>query len=223
MNRLEHIRRITELRETRYYQQNVTRPRIFRDRGDTLDALNDEEFRQRFRMTRPMCFELVNSVQFDLKYDTKRNHALKAAQQLMITLRFFVSGSFQKVIGDTINVNKSTVFRTIARVTKALLKHQKTIIVWATQKECARSTLKLHENHSFPCVEGIVDGTHIPKKMAICRFWDTLTPTQKKPIPKNSLHAPNQHKTSSHIYPIFNTPSQPPKFFCEISANSFFC
>ena len=24
------------------------------------------------------------------------------------------------------------------------------------------SALKLHENYSFPCVEGIVDGTHIP-------------------------------------------------------------
>ena len=162
MNRLEHLRRIAELRETRYYQQNVRRPRIFRDRGNPLDVLNDEEFRQRYRMTRPMFFELVNSVQFDLKYDTKRNHALTAAQQLMIALRFFASGSFQQVIGDTINVNKSTVCRTIARVTKALLKQQKTIIFWPTQEECARSALKLHENNSFPCVEGIVDGTHIP-------------------------------------------------------------
>lgn len=113
-------------------------------------------------MTRPMFFKLVNSVQFDLKYDTKRNHALTAAQQLMIALRFFASGSFQQVIGDTINVNINTVCRTIARVTKALLKQQKTIIFWPTQEECARSALKLHENHSFPCVEGIVDGTHIP-------------------------------------------------------------
>ena len=94
MNRLEHLRRIAELRKTRYYQQNVRRPRIFRDRGNPLDVLNDEEFRQRYRMTRPMFFELVNSVQFDLKYDTKRNHALTAAQQLMIALRFFASGSF---------------------------------------------------------------------------------------------------------------------------------
>lgn len=119
MNRLEHLRRIAELRETRYYQQNVRHPRIFRDRGNPLDVLNDEEFRQRYRMTRPMFFELVNSVQFDLKYDTKRNHAVTAAQQLMVALSFFASGSFQQVIGDTVNVNKSTVCRTIARVTKA--------------------------------------------------------------------------------------------------------
>ena len=51
--------------------KNARRPRIFRDRGNPLDVLNDEEFRQRFRMTRPMFFELVNGVQFDLKYDTK--------------------------------------------------------------------------------------------------------------------------------------------------------
>ena len=144
MNRLEHLRRIAELRETRYYQQNARRPRIFRDRGNPLDVLNDEEFRQRFRMTRPIFFELVNSVQFDLKYDTKRNYALTAAQQLMRTLRFFASGSFQQVIGDTINVNKSTVRRIIARVTKALFKQQKIDYILANaggmRKKCIKIT-----------------------------------------------------------------------------------
>ena len=89
MNRLEHLRRIAERLETCYYQQNVRLPRIFRDRGNPLDALNDEEFRQRFRMTRSMFFELVNSVQFDLKYDTKRNHALTAAQRLLISASYW--------------------------------------------------------------------------------------------------------------------------------------
>ena len=89
-------------------------------------------------MTRPMFFELVNSVQFDLKYDTKRNHALTAAQQLMIALRFFASGSFHQVIGDAINVNKSTVCRTIARVTKALLKQQKKRLYFGQRRKNAQ-------------------------------------------------------------------------------------
>ena len=80
MNHLEHLRCIAERREMRYYQQNARRSRIFRDRGNPLDVLNNDEFRQRFRMTRPIFFEVVNVVQFDLKYDTKRNHALTAAQ-----------------------------------------------------------------------------------------------------------------------------------------------
>ena len=99
MKRLQHLSHITELRETRYYQQNVRRPRIFRDRGNPLDALNNEEFRQRFRMTTPMFFELVNSVQFNLKYDTKRNHALTTAQQLMIALPFLPVAHFSKLLG----------------------------------------------------------------------------------------------------------------------------
>ena len=45
MNRQEHLRRIAERRETRYYHQNVRRPRIFRDRGNPLNVLNDKEFR----------------------------------------------------------------------------------------------------------------------------------------------------------------------------------
>ena len=79
----------------------------------------------------------------------------------MIALRFFASGSFQQVIGDTMNVNKSTVCRTITRVTKALLKQQKRSIFWPTQEECARTALILHEEFNFPCVEGMVDCTHV--------------------------------------------------------------
>lgn len=108
-----------------------------------------------------MIYELVNSAHIGLEYATKRNHALTAAQQLIIALRFFASGLFQQVIGDTINVKKHTVCRTITRMTKALFKQQKKSIFWPRQEEWAKNASKLHEDHNFPCVEGIVDGTHI--------------------------------------------------------------
>ena len=60
-----------------------------------------------------MIYELVNSVHIGLEYGTKRNHALTAAQQLMIALRFFASGSFQQVIGDTINA-KNTLYAVLS-------------------------------------------------------------------------------------------------------------
>ena len=124
MNRVQHIRRLAEFRvRFRRYNQNLRRPRIFRDREDMLDTLNDADFFQRYRMTRPMFYEILAQVCDDIQHNTQRNHALTAAQQLLIELRFLASGSFQQVIADTMKVNKSTISRTITRVTKALLNY----------------------------------------------------------------------------------------------------
>ena len=162
MNRVKHIRRLAEFRERfRRHNQNLRRPRIFRDREDMLDTLNDADFFQRYRMTRPMFYEILAQVCDDIQHNTQRNHALTAAQQLLIELRFLASGSFQQVIADTMKVNKSTVSRTITRVTKALLKLHNSFIYWPSAQECARIASIVYLSSHFPCVEGIIDGTHV--------------------------------------------------------------
>ena len=112
MNRVQHIRRLAEFRERfRRYNQNLRRPRIFRDRDNMLDILNDADFFQRYRMTRPMFYEILAQVCDAIQHNTQRNHALTAAQQLLIELPFLASGSFQQVIADAMKVNKSTISR----------------------------------------------------------------------------------------------------------------
>ena len=97
----------------------------------------------------------------DLQHCTKRNHVLLASQQLLTGFRFFACGSFQQVIGNTTKIDKSTVCRTIIRVTKALLKLRNKMIYWPSEEECAKIAAGLRDSHNFPCVEGIIDGTHI--------------------------------------------------------------
>ena len=67
----------------------------------------------------------------------------------------------QQVIGDTVNIDKSTVCHTITRVTKALLKLRNEMIYWPSEEECATIATELRDSHTFRCVEGIIDGTHI--------------------------------------------------------------
>ena len=71
------------------------------------------------------------------------------------------SGSFQQVIADTMKVNKSTISRTITRVTKALLNYTIHLIYWPSAQECARIASIIYLSPHFPCVEGIIDGTHV--------------------------------------------------------------
>ena len=48
---------------------------------------------------------LSDLVKNDLERKTRRNHALTLEQQVMITLRFLVSGSFLQVIGDALGIS----------------------------------------------------------------------------------------------------------------------
>ena len=94
--------------------------------------------------------------------NTRRNHALPPLHQVLIALRFYASGSFLQVIGDTFGVDKSTVSRVITDVSRALIVKQPRFIKWpSTNDECATIKNAFYLRGGFPCVIGCVDGTHV--------------------------------------------------------------
>ena len=103
------------------------RPRQFRELID-IENLTDEELRARYRFGRQAVGYITNLIADDLCRSTRRNHALPPQQQVLIALRFFASGSFLQVIGDTAGVNKSTVSRVVTSVSHALLAKQSDFI-----------------------------------------------------------------------------------------------
>ena len=48
------------------------------------------------------------------------HHKVSPLNQLLITLRYYATGTFKLVVGDTFNVHKSTVCRIVHRVTAAI-------------------------------------------------------------------------------------------------------
>ena len=82
------------------------RPRRFRLFNARLDDyLSENDVKSRFRFGRDSINYLVD----DLARNTARNHALSPLVQVFVALRFFASGSFLEVIGDTFGLPKSTV------------------------------------------------------------------------------------------------------------------
>ena len=79
-----------------------------------------------------------NSIQFisdtlaaDLERPTGRNCALKPQEQVLVALRFFASGSFLEVVGDTVGgIPKCTISRIVSRVSTALVRKQHEFIRW---------------------------------------------------------------------------------------------
>lgn len=97
-----------------------------------------------------------------LTRQTRRNEPLTPRQQIMIALRFYASGSFLQVIGDTFGVDIATVSRVITRVTDALFHLKDDYIKFPTSDE-ARNVAKrgFYAQRRFPGVIGCIDGTHI--------------------------------------------------------------
>ena len=89
-------------------------------RQDAWYRLN-KLFWSRFRFGSDFFIFLVERLREDLERQTSRNHALSPTAQVLVALRFFASGSFLEVLGDTVGLLKSTI-RTIRDVSAALIK-----------------------------------------------------------------------------------------------------
>lgn len=79
----------------------------------------------------------------------------------MLALRFYASGSFLEVIGDTMGFDKSTVSRAIDDVTNALIAKKNRFIKWPNQGEILKSKQNFFSRGGFPGVIGCIDGTHV--------------------------------------------------------------
>ena len=146
------------------HQQNnrVRRPRVFRDRTHPLDAYNDVEIIERYRLPRPLIIELHDLIQNDIEPQTRRNKAVPAMLQLFCALRFYACGSFQRVVGDGLGLHRSTVSRIVNRVSSAIVRHHRRYITFPTT-QAAKQDMKANffDVAQLPGVIGAIDGTHI--------------------------------------------------------------
>lgn len=82
-------------------------------------------------------------------------------EQVLIALRYFATGSFMQVVGDTVGVDKSTVSRCITRVSTVLSSKAGTFIKWPSEDRKREVKNGFYENGGFPGVIGCIDGTHV--------------------------------------------------------------
>jgi nuclease HARBI1 len=131
-----------------------------RERLDPFQVYNAEEFRRRFHLRKELVRWLIQRLNASLKrqYDSKRG--LTVSDQVLIALRFYATGSFQIVCGDTIHVSQASISRCIMAVTKALLSLRETVIQFPDDLNVVKKAF--YEINAFPGVIGVVDGTHIP-------------------------------------------------------------
>jgi len=82
--------------------------------------------------------------------------------QLLVTLRFYATGSFQLVVGDTFNIDKATVCRIVHRVTPVIASLCSQYVKFPTSEQERNDVMQMFFKASgLPGIIGAVDCTHI--------------------------------------------------------------
>jgi len=97
-----------------------------------------------------------------LEYPSDRNDCLSPLNQLLVTLRFYATGTFQLVIGDTFSISKATVCRIVHRVTRAIASLRPKYVRFPETAEDRRRVMQVFYGKSgLPGIIGAIDCTHV--------------------------------------------------------------
>ncbi|XP_031327365.1 putative nuclease HARBI1 [Photinus pyralis] len=135
---------------------------MVRERQDNFHGWNEEQFFNRFRVTKNTALHINGLIEDNIRHRTDRNHAVSPLQQLLVALRFYACGSFQIVAGDFGGLHRTTSGQIIRRVSRAIAELSPVYIKMPdTVEEMAIIKQGFYAIARFPRVIGAIDCTHI--------------------------------------------------------------
>ena len=156
---MAHRLLFANLRQRRLFPR---RERVYRERIAYLaqvDGFTDAELRARFRFGRQSITFITDLIREDITRPTNRSQAVSAELQVLVALRYYASGSFMGVIGDTFGLHTSIVSRIIRSVSVALCDKIPQFVKFPTNGAAIKAGF--YEMAGFPNVTGCIDGTQI--------------------------------------------------------------
>ncbi|XP_067208392.1 putative nuclease HARBI1 [Linepithema humile] len=137
----------------------IRKPYTVRPRPDLLNMYDKNEFIARFRLCKETVLRIVDLIRDRIQTRTMRNNAITPLHQLLLTLRFYATGTFQISIADFAGIHKSTACRIIKKVTIALASECHRYIRFPENTERIRQ--QFYNIAKFPRVIGAIDCTHV--------------------------------------------------------------
>ncbi|XP_055711456.1 putative nuclease HARBI1 [Phlebotomus papatasi] len=134
----------------------------FRERLHPMEYYSDYEFWMRYRFMKTSVSYINCLIKEDV--EETRGDPLSSMDKLLITLRFYATGSFQRVLGDLVNIDQSTVCRAINETSLKIAKLFHRFVRLPTPEQQQQYVESFYEKFGFPRVVGLIDGTHIPCK-----------------------------------------------------------
>ena len=105
---------------------------------------------------------LLDEIQDRIRPESNKNSAIQPAIKLLLTLRFFATGSILLVVGDFVGVSKASASIIVDQVSTAIAGLGQHYIKMPTILEEQRAVQEnFYRIARFPCVLGAIDCTHV--------------------------------------------------------------
>lgn len=141
---------------------SLRRQRVFRDRYNPFDWMDDQYILENYRFDRESIFEITRKISAIIGR-SNRGHNISPLISVLTALKFFANGSSIRTIAEQFGVAKTTVASIIHSVARAISVEYRATINFADNQENLRERKsKFKEIAGFPNVIGAIDGTLIP-------------------------------------------------------------
>ena len=150
LNRLECVDNIAP------NNRNKRKPYIF-DYG----KYEEEQFLSWYRLTKAGFRELLEIIKPDISAHNDRGKPIPADIQLLLTLRFYATGTFQLACGDLCEILQPSASRIIKRVFEAIARLNNNYITFPAGEMLDQLKLDFLRICAFPSVVGAIECTHI--------------------------------------------------------------
>lgn len=127
-----------------------------------FEFYDEGEFQQRFRFRKDTVIDLIEMLRNDIHPASRKGGAIPSHLQVLLALRFYATGQFQRVSGDLIGVDVSTASRIVKKVSFAIAGRKNQFIKFPDAADMASVKRDFYRMANFPGVIGAIDCTHIP-------------------------------------------------------------
>ncbi|CAL9690972.1 unnamed protein product [Knipowitschia caucasica] len=139
----------------------LRRERIFQDHVD-LFTESDEYLFGRFRLPRAVLIELCHDLEPALRSHTHRSNPVPPHVQVLSTLGFLATGTFQRELGDRVGISQPSISRALPRVVDAIIQLAPQYIKFPySAEEQVSVKMGFHLIAGLPNTIGSIDCTHV--------------------------------------------------------------
>ena len=136
--------------------------RILQDPENPMEILDEAEFQSRFSLSKQMVLELLDFMTINVQ--NQRGLPVSPLISVLISLRYFATGSFQIVQADLFAVSQATVSRIVSRISRAIALLRPLFIKLPTLAEIPAIQRDFYRIAAFPGVTAAID-------VPMCRMY----------------------------------------------------
>lgn len=153
---------LEEANRERMYNLRVSK-KVMRDESDPFHLPN-RRFIELFRLNKDLVANLFNELVPNMQ-DGLRTTRIPKESRILIALRFFAVGSYQRSVGEEylLSASQQTVSRCIEEVSQLIVQLLSNQWICFPQNEIQKAQQKrsFMEKAGFPGIIGCIDGTHV--------------------------------------------------------------